>query len=368
MTLPFRPATQPGQQAHPTVPYGQPGAPQATVLQPGQPMPSWDQQAALNGQPNGQPQAQPAAPPAPQFYNHAGQPVDQQGRVLQPVAPAPPGTFPASGPVFQSAPPQGQPPARQNIPDDFVFDGENVPQELRGRTWRQVRGVYGALASDFISRPGAAPAPAPNMPGQPTAAPAPTVQPAAAPDRVASFWQDPLAAIERVVDARLAPINQQSSIQAAESAKNMAASQIPDWALVEAEIIEIAKALPQDQLADSLQKPGWWTNAADLARGRLMSRNQYNNNQTRNQQPQQQQPQQSFQPNLPAQRYVPANQEFFSEQPTAPNGNSFYAGNPPNQWELTGEQKSYAQKMNMSEQEYRDWSGGVQRPQNARRW
>lgn len=345
---------------HPTVPYGQPGAPAAVVLPPTAPVPTASQAAAFAA-------AAPPAPPAqPGFYGAPPQ------APAQPAQPAPQGTFPAgTQPPYMGGQPGQQPQQQQQqeqvrIPDNFVLDGPNVPPELRGRTWGQVRQVYGALAQEFIGqRPGAVPAPRPNMPGAPAPQAPQAPQRTAAPqppqegDRIRTFWEDPLAAIERVVDQRLAPVTQRTAAMAVQDAKNMAVSAIPDFAVLEAEMIPTLRAAPPELLAD----PNFWISTADLTRGRLMGAGRYDPRAAAPRQPQAPQAPQYPQPGPGVS--VPAH-SFFTEAPTPPSPNGFNGGNP-NQWELTPEQKMYAQKMHMTEQEYRDWSGGVQRPTQARR-
>lgn len=369
MTAPFNPGNTPGQgqqqqQPHPTVPYGQPGGPATVVLPPNAPMPGFQQ---------AQPQPQPQ-PQQPQYQ----QPAPQQ----------PQGTFPqGTQPPYQPQPQQQQQQPQQpevRIPDNFVLDGPNVPQELRGRTWGQVRQVYGALASEFIARPGAAAAPRPNVPQQP--APQPQMQQPQQPqqNRAPSFWEDPEGSIRRVVDEQLQPVTQRTMQSAAEDARRSAMAEIPDFGVLEAEMIPMLRAAPDARL---LTDVNFWKSTADLARGRLMGRGEYQHvqqNQNQNQQPQQgfRQPApqvvvgytQQGQPiyGSPNQRgpgvAVPAQQQFFTESPTPPMNGTFLGGNQMNQWELSPEQKLYAQKMGMTEQEYRDWSGGIAPSQQTRRW
>jgi hypothetical protein len=251
-----------------------------------------------------------------------------------------------------------------------ILDGASVPPELRGRSWGQIKQIYGALANDFVLRQnngGRPPAPAaPAAPvyeqGRPNGG-----QPPAG--RTGTFWEDPEGSIARIVDARIAPITQRTSAMAIQEARNVAASGIPDWNQLEAEVLTIVAGADASSLAD----PRLWQSTAELARGRLMGRGQYN--------------------------YAPAGREgaapggappatrgpgvfapaqtspvgaFFTEAPTPPqNGQDGYgaatdmASRVSN---LTAEQRQYAQKMLMSLEDYVAWQGGVIQTAPVRRY
>lgn len=381
MAHPFVPGSAPGQpqQPHPTVPYGQPGGPPTIVLPPNAPFPPAGQQPQVGFQQPVQPQ-----------YQQPVQPQQQQQQVPPGGSTFPPGTQPPYQPQQPMQQQQQQQQPQTTIPDNFVLDGPNVPAELRGRTFGQVRQVYSALATEFIRRPGAQPAPAPNIPGAP-----PQQQQQQQPQQgqqPRSFWEDPEGAVRRIVQAEVAPVQERTAQQAAQEAYQQAVRDIPDFQVLEAEMIPLLRAAPDPRL---LTDVNFWKSTADLARGRMMSRGAYQppmqQQQPQNQQrpapftPAPQQPQQrqpvvvgytqqgqpiySAPPAMPGPgNAVPAQHQFFSEAPTPPQYGTFISGNNANQWELTPEQKMYAQKMGMSEQEYRDWSGGIQRPDQTRRW
>lgn len=341
MSHPFVPAGSGAPAPHPTVPFGQPGGPGTVVLPPNAPVPSASVASQLT------------APPAPVGFS-----PQAPAAPAAPAAPPAPSTFPqGTQPPYAVAPqaqPAAQPQGQVTIPDNFVLDGPTVPQELRGRTWAQVKAVYGALASEFISgRPSAVPAPRPNQPTAP--APQPQAQSAAAPagqpDRVRSFWEDPMAAIDQAIERRLAPVTQRTSAMAVQDAMNLAKSHIQDYAQLEAEMIPVLRAAPPELQQD----PSFWTSTADLVRGRLMAAGRYQYQGAPAARPPQAPQPQSAPPGPGA--FVPT---FFTEAPTPPAPNGFNGG-APNQYELSSEQKMYASKMGMSEQEYRDWSGGIQR-------
>lgn len=365
--------------SHPTVPFGQPGAPAPVVLAPNQPMPSWNgQQQMMQGQPPAQPQPQQQVPQPAQFA--PAQPAQFHSQL--PPAPQQQGQpqgfpFQQAAPIQQAQPNQPQQP-RQFIHDNFVMDGENVPLELRGRTWGQIRQIYGTLADSAIrANPRMIAAPPPNQPGQPQqqqpqqpAQPRPQ-QPAQPQqtDEIRSFWENPGQFVRDAVQQGIAPVVQRSNVDAAREAQQIAVTQIPDYAQIAPALQQIVSGAP----VELLQDVNFWLSSADLARGRMIREGNYNG-QRQPAQPQFGQPPQQPANGYPPRQFgpgisVPAQHQFFTEQPTPPQGNgfSFGSGNPTS-WELTPEQKMYAQKMGMTEQEYRDWSGGVVREPQRRAW
>jgi hypothetical protein len=396
---PFNPAGQPAMQQpgaggqpgmHATVPYGLPGAPPATVLPPNPQGGGWNQQPAQ---------------PAPQW----GQPgAPQPGAAQQPPqsafpVPSAPATFqgpPGQPPVFGGQPAQQQPPqpqpARYDIPDHVVLDGPGIPPEIRGRTFGQMKQIYGALASDFVSRQPGRPAAAQAQPQPGVGGPVPSGPPRGPQgqpiyvqgqpnggqpqpqDEVRQFWENPAGFIRQAVRDETAqvmgPVAQRNQAQAIQEARAIAASGIPDFAALEGEMMGMLTQAPQDALAD----PRLWISTADLVRGRLMAAGRYDPR-WQNRQPA---PQQNGAPQFGGQNFhqqgpgvsVPApmapipHQSFFTEAPTAPPANYGGWSNQGNQWQLSPDQQAYAQKMGMTEQQYRDWSGGVSPTATARRW
>jgi hypothetical protein len=338
------------QPIHPTVSYGQPGGQQAVIIPQGQPMPTAGQQPQQFQQQQQTPQPQAPQQPAPGTFPSGQQPPwPQQSR--QTV--------------------QGQPIQRQPnvvIPDNMVLDGDNIPPELRGKTFGQLKTIYGELATSYLQQPGRTPAPRPNniTQQQPQVQQQPQTQ---GQNQEPTFWQDPDGAINRAVQRNLAPIQQQTLQQQIRETGTAIKSQIADYNVIEAELLS---TLSNIQDPNMLADPEIWRNTARLVRGRMLEEGRYNPQQ-------QQQPASGYsnQPNntVPSQQQVqrgpgvfqPAN-AFFTEQPTAPMGNNFVGGQGGFQYELTVEQKEIARKMQMSEQEYKDWSVGFQRPDQTRRW
>ena len=281
----------------------------------------------------------------------------------------------------QQQQPQGQPQGgqRSDIPDQLILDGAGGPPELRGRTWGQVKQIYGALANDFLlrqngQRPPQGQQPAPQgrqqqqppvyVQGQPNGGQPPQ-------DRATSFWENPEATIERIVDSRLAPVTQRTTAMAIQEARQVARAGIPDFDYLEAEMIGIMAGADPNALAD----PRLWQSTAELARGRLMGRNQYDPRMAqRQQQPNGQQPMQDPRQTRGPGSFVPAPVapvgQFFTEAPTPPQGGQQYGydygqGGQP---QITQEEQSYARKMNMTDQEYVAWRGGVIQTAPARRY
>jgi hypothetical protein len=308
-------------------------------------------------------------------------------------------------PPYQQQPQQQQqqapqPAARYDIPDHVVLDGPGIPPEIRGRTFGQMKQIYGALASDFVSRqpgrqvqqqqqqnvPGVG-GPVPSGPprgpnGQPiyVQGQANGGQPQQQ-DEVRAFWENPAGfirtAVREEVGTTMGPTVQRNQAQAIQEARSVAASGIPDFAALEGEMMGM---LTQADPA-ALQDPRLWISTADLVRGRMMSQGRYDprwqnrQGQQQNGAPQFGQPGQNFHQqgpgvSVPAPMAPIPHQTFFTEAPTPPAANwgGGWSGGGGNQWQLSADQQMYAQKMGMSEQQYRDWSGGVSPTATARRW
>lgn len=393
MSGPFRPPTggpagipgQGGQLPHPTV--GNLGLPNGGSPQQGQP--AYQQPAD-----QGQGWQMPPAPQQPQQTFQQPVPSNQQQPPQQPVQgygqPAPQnqqhptanfGQPQAPQPVQQ----QQQQQQRTDIPDNVILDGANVPPELRGRSWGQVKQIYGALASDFLMRQNGnggqqqqqqqprqsfqqqqAPVYEQGRPngGQPTR------------QNGGTFWEDPEGTIGRIVDSRLAPVTQRTTAMAIQEAMTVARTSIADFDYLEPEIMTIVQGADAAGLTD----PRIWQSAAELARGRVMGRGQYDPRvaQQRRGQPNQPGGDPNFQRGPGA--FVPAPVsplpvgQFFTEAPTPPQypnqQNGSYAGGDIAQrvQALTNEQREYAHKMQMSLEDYVAWQGGVQQSTTVRRY
>lgn len=379
MTVPVRPFTGapagfPGQngqqQPHPTVGnLGLPGgqAPQGSVVPQGfQQVPAPQQSQQLSYAPQQMQQANPAQS-LPQGIPQTPQPQQQhptiplnpqpqpQGQMqgwqgMPPQPPANQAPQQPQSPQFQT--PQGQ---RFEVPDNAILDGPNVPPELRGRSWGQVRQLYSALSTQFLAgRQQQQNQQQPESQPQQQAPQQPQGGRPAGPQQ-GGFWSDPEATIARVVDQRinsaLAPIQQQTAQQQAEQAMRVAASGISDWQTLWPEIIQVVSESNADPRA--LGNPAVWSNAADLARGRLAGRGQY----------------QTGVVQAPAQvqrgpgSWVPAQMAppmggMFTEAPTPPQ-NQF--GQPQQNNTLTPEEQFYAQKSGMSNEEYVAWRNQITR-------
>ena len=360
---------------HPTVPYGQQPVP-STVLPPQAP-------AQFQPQPGVQPGTQIPVQqqPSPSGWGQPGAP--QPGAAPNPQQPQFPASTAPTFPAGQQPPfaaPQPQPvqvPQQQpqnTIPDHVVLDGPGVPPELRGRTFGQMKQIYSALATEFVQRQGRGPqqqqpAQQPQQQQQPQA---PRQQAPQADDETRQFWENPAryirGAVREEAQAIMAPVSARSQAQAIQEARAIAASGIPDFQMLEPEMVQALTQLDPAALAD----PRTWNNVADLTRGRLMAQNRYG---AQPQQPQQSQ-QPVYRPAGPG-SYVPAPMapipqqplpqgQFFSEAPTPPQSGWFTGQG--TQRQLTPEQQNYARKMGMSDQQYIDWSGGIQPTASARRF
>lgn len=378
MTGPFRPpiggpVPQPGQggppPVHPTVGnFGLPGG--------GGPP---------QGQPYFEPPQQPAGsgwqmPPAPQSQGTFPQQPQQQPQYQAPQPQYQPQQpqYQAPQPQYQPQPQQPQvqnPPQRVEIPDHVVLDGAGVPTELRGRTWGQVKQIYGALANDFVMRQGAPN----NQRPQPQQQPVYTQgepnggQPVRGqPQRGqgGTFWEDPEASITRIVDSRIAPITQRTTAMAIQEAMNVARMSIPDFAYLEGEIMQIVQGADGQALTD----PRLWQSTAELARGRMMGQGRYDSRAAVAQQSPQAQHNPAFARGpgtyVPAlANPIPPVGQFFTEAPTPPqfpngNGNDVQS----RVAALTNEQRMYASKMQMSLEDYVMWQGGVVQTAPVRRY
>lgn len=379
-----------GQQPqHPTVNYGLPGAPPATVIPPGVPFsqaqqygqpqqPQPVQQSGYPSQPSNYPpqnippvQQSGYGPgfPQPQPQQPVQQPQQQYGQPYPQGYPQPypqqPQTQAPQYPAFQQQPvPQFQPQQiiqqgqRMQITDDTILDGPSVPPQLRGRTFGQVKQMY-AGQQPQLPVPQAQPQlPAPQQQQQPVQQP-----------QTPNFWRDPMAALDYAIERKLGPVLQQSQASTIQNARAQAMATIPDFAQLEQDVLQTLAGAD----AQTLSNPVVWQNAAHLARGRAIAEGRYNGRAQQPTQPQFPQAAPQFQGRpgpgmaVPAQAaplYQPPMQaqpyQFFTEAPTTPWAQPGGANM------LTPEQRMYAQKMGMSDQEYISWRGGVQQSEQWR--
>ncbi len=346
----------PGQngQPHPTI--GQLGmAPQATVQPPQYQQPSLQQNQQIaqlqqsdpnrslpQGLPPQQPQGQPphqTIPFNPQQPQGQFQPQYQQQPPQQPqVQQTQPQTT-----QFQT--PQGQ---RFEMPDNAILDGPNVPAELRGRTWGQARQIYTALAGNYLAgRQPAAPAPQPEPQAQQPQAGRP-----AGPRQGGDFWTDPEGTIARVVDQRIgtamAPVISQGAQVQAEQAMRVAASGISDWQQLYPEVLTVISE--SGAAVNQLGDPRVWASAADLARGRLAGRGQYQNGHV----PAPQQQTRGPGAYVPAQVAPPIGQ-MFTEAPTPPQHQFGQPGN----MQITPDEEFFQQRSGLDRETWLAWRNQI---------
>lgn len=347
-------------------------------------VPQYGQQ--LGAQPSGPIYGLPPAPaapmrgmPGPGSFVGAQQPAgyNQQGQPLYaapqaptgPVPGMPPAGWPGSNgpaPLWQGAPapqaapqqfwsppaaPMPQAPVPANL--DERLNGPDVPPELQGRSVRELIGIHGGLRQLHLQRLAQG--------QQAPAAPAQVAQQVAsstpAPQAGQWDWRNPEQAFGRVVDERisralneqlapmLAPMMQQSSIAAINTARSQAIAAVGPQLYAQLEPL-INESL---QGADPriLQNPQIWTLAAERAVGQLTLRGGMR------QQPAAPDPRQPGVypvqqpgngqpiPNLPL---------FFSEQP---NQGGPVAGRA----QLTDAHRQAAYLMNMTDDQYVAWGG-----------
>jgi len=294
---------------------------------------------------------QQAQPQYAQQYSGPGTAFPQQPQVQQqpqqPQYPSNPQYGQPIGQTAQSQPIYGQPQqqARTVLSDTTILDGDDMPVELRGRTFGQMKQIYNALANDWIQR----------NPQQQPNAPAAMQQQAqhqqAQPDQAEDFWTDPAQFVRRAVSEAVAPVTQQALGAQIAQARQIATTGVPDFPQLEAEVVSLMSGLDEGTRAN----PQSWVNAIDLARGRLIRSGQYQSNGNGQPTPGRPVPSQYGQPPSPngGPGYaVPATQVplygFFTESPTppAPNGQT---GVP------SQEDAFYAQKFGMDPQTFMAW-------------
>lgn len=414
-----QPGSGPQGQLHPTVTYGQPGGQQAQVLPP-QGQAGYAAPAGV--QPQVMPQGQAGyyqysadrIPPAPgQQQAPQAAPVYVQGQGQQAGAPQgypqvpaqnggypqPPAAQPYGAPNYPSQSQGQQGGQRLNIDPNTILDGPGVPPELRGRRFGQVMSAYSNLAEDFVRRQGFQ-----RSGGQPGVGQSQQrqqepqgqqhgQQPQGQQRQQPTDWRQEIRGIVQEV---VAPLQQRTTAQSAHEALTQARQRIPDFAELEQDIVQSLQGAGPDALANIAV----WESAADLARGRRMRQGQLLPP------PHGSQPQVGLQqiqgPNpggqhvvqtqygpvaVPPNRAAPqvngvsqqfggqqsvAVQGYYPQQPQAvpaqsaqiPQYQFFTEGPTPPQMHsisnmLTPQERDYAKKMGMTDEDYMAWRGGV---------
>jgi hypothetical protein len=343
------------------------------------------------GQPQGQQAQHPTLPDNGQQFS---QPQLQSRQVstdnLPPAPQRQQQTFasqPGTAPYQQPQQPQQQqqqlpynPPQPQQASQggqfdpNVIVDGPNVPPELRGRRMGQVMQIYTALADDWMRRnqhqqSGGSLAPQPQRQepqGQPYQQPQQQQAPQPQRNQQGQYQQqaqqpqqrqqdvDWRQEIRQIVSEVVAPVTQSNQASQVQQAREMARMAVPDFGDLEADVMQMLSGVDPSGLTN----PQVWEGAADMVRGRKIRAGQYNPQAA--QQPQQVQNGMTGYQHPGARPAVPANQspipqyQFFTEGPSAPQlqGPSGM---------LTPQERSYAQKMGMSDQDYIAWRGGVVR-------
>lgn len=234
MTAPYQPGPYPGAPVYP--PAGYPA-----------PMPA--------GQFYGQPAAGPAGAPLP------------PGVVPQPHWGAPPAAPPA-GPVAPYGAPAAPPaqPAGDFMSQRFP-NHQNVPEELRGRSFGEAMRYYGIMRQDFLARreQERMAAAGPPLQGQPAGG-----QPAGQPGHAAPGAPAAPDPIQARVDAAVAAATSRMAGPIYQNATEMAYDRVsrafPDWQHYDAEV----KGYLQGFSAEQLANPQTWELAYDLVRGRRL--------------------------------------------------------------------------------------------------
>lgn len=310
--------------------------------------------------------------PAPSFPQSAQQPTapaqfrqvgtDAQGQplyapVVQPSQQVPNQGWqqPQAQPVQRAAAPmlQQQQGAQVNIDANGRLSGPGVPPELQGRTLAEGLQSYGMMRQ-VVLQGQQRPAPQVQQQAPQGATPAQQVGAAAQPK---SFWADPEGAIERIVDQRLAPVTQQSQLQAVQGARDTVAAQFPQFSQYEGLVLQKMQGLSPDVLAN----PKAWEIAFQqvvgevaLSGGRFPTGGQQQAN-GHLQQP----ANNGWQPYTQGQQNPqggPRLGDFFTEAPAAN-----FAGNAPNDgtYGLTPAQQEVARRFGYSNEQYARGAGMI---------
>jgi hypothetical protein len=310
----------------------------------------------------GQPQVQPLPQPAP------WRPAAPQGA---PQDSAPPYQPPQAQPQFQQQPgqlqpqPQPQPQFQQQAPPGVDLnqrlEGPNIPAEIRGKTIGEALQTYQGMRQIVLQMiPGPGPGPQ-SQSQQPPLQPQATRQEPQAQTQTQGFdWRNPQAgmrqaaaeavneAIERRVVPMLQPLVAQSNMGAIETARRQVAAEIPNYSMIEPQILQRLQGADPLALAD----PRMWRIAAHTVVGEMASRGQW---------PQggaPAQPSGAVQQVAPGAQPLPNLNTFFTEAPGQ-------GGTPASAPQLSNQQLWAAQQMGMTAETYAAWAGGI--PSGGRR-
>lgn len=251
---------QPPQQQQPYVPPMQvmPGSDQFSFPQPYFP-PAQQQQPQQQMGPNGL--------PIPQQ-----QPHQQQGGYAAQLGY---GQQPQQQPGWQQMPQQPQQqqrPQQQQAQGQIQQDhlgrlwGPGLPPQLQGATYAQVQQALGlqGRTQQMQAPQGFQPQQVMQQPQPQQQQQTPTQQgQVGAQAQPKTFWADPEGAIERIVEQRLAPMTQQTQIQAVQSARDTVAAQYPEFSQYETDVIQRMQGLDPQLLGN----PQAWRIAFEQAVG-----------------------------------------------------------------------------------------------------
>lgn len=375
------PAGLPAQQANGQgyVPqYGQPPQqqqqPQQQPIPPMHQMPNTDAiQFPAPYFPPPQPQQQPNGFPAPQQQPHQqggfaqqlgyGQQPQQnpQGWTQLPMPPA------GGQPQQQQQAPQQQQQQRPQAPTGAIQQdhlgrlwGPGLPPTLQGATFQQVQAALGLQqqapqGQQQFQQRGFQQMPQPQFQQQQPQQQAPQTPTqqgqvaAQAPPK--SFWADPEGAIERIVEQRMAPMNQAAQITAVQAARDAVAGQYPEFAQYENDVIARMQGLDPQLLGN----PQAWRIAFEQAVGERYLQQMRGGGNFRQPNGQQQVQQPAAQGWQPYQAQSPVQQprygDFFTESPSAGyQGVDGQFGAQAAQ--LTPQQLEAARRFGMSPQQY----------------
>lgn len=245
----------------------------------------------------------------------------------------------------QQPAPQQQFQVPQGVDLNARIYGQNIPQELQGRTVGEVVGMINGLRQVHLSQMQQQPAPqAPVAQQQPAA---PVAQPQA------FDWKSPDQSIGRIVDDRLqnaidtklgpmlAPVLLQGQVSQAQNAMQQAAAEIPNFQNMLPAIFAVLQGVPPNVLANKET----WKTAAKVVAGESVLSGQHPQAQPGMYPQQQVQPGQSPLPNL---------NSFYTEQPL--QGGPIAQG-----VRLSQEQLRAADAMGISHADYAAWAVGVSR-------
>lgn len=257
---------------------------------------------------------------------------------------------------------QPQQGAQVNIDAQGRLSGPGVPPELQGRTLAEGLNSYGMMRQVAMQM---AAGQRPQVPGQmppqqqpysqqvqqPQAqTPAQQVGAAAQPK---SFWADPEGAIQRIVDDRLAPVTQQTQLQAVQGARDTVAAQFPQFAQYEGLVIQKMQGLDPRILAN----PKAWEIAFQQVVGEVaLNGGRFP---AGGQQPVAQPANNGWQPYTQGQQGAPGGPrlgDFFTEAPGAG-----FAGNgaADGTFGLNPAQQEVARRMNLTNEQYARGAGMI---------